>query len=317
MLYNAVFTSWPCIATYIFERDCNYEYSMMVPQLYEAGHKKVFFNYKAFWKWILLALFHGAIAYFIPMYGLYGSTDSRGTTMEHWVVSTLSFSIILHVVTYKLYVDTYFWGKWNLVLTIGSLFIYYIVVGLGSIPLVANIIQPEASGVLFVLIQNQKFWFIIIITPFICLIPDVSIVMIQRTYFKNPSDIIASMQKNKIKNFSSSPMSNVKSLSSMLKPKAQAYKMEDWLKTPEDNTKAKINESEFFEFRTVNATNGNIYNNSIELKVHEKQHQNSNENLEDYRTAKDMTMNGKSIFAEDQTIHSRMKSIQQFSPGNV
>ena len=135
--------------------------------LYEAGHKKVFFNYKEFWKWIALALLHGATSYFIPMYGLKGPTDSSGMTIEHWAVSTVSFSIILHVVTYKLFVDTYFWGKLNLLLTGFSVLIYYIVVILGSIPFLANLIQPEASGVFFILAQNPKFWFMIIIVPFI------------------------------------------------------------------------------------------------------------------------------------------------------
>lgn len=167
MLYNAVFTSWPCIATYVFERDCNHHYSLTVPKLYEAGQKKVYFNYTEFWKWIALALFHGAVAYFIPLYGLSGPADATGTTMEHWTISTVCFSIILHVVTYKLFIDTYFWIKMNIVLTVASIGIYYLVVVIGSVPFIANMVQPEASGVFFVLAGNPRFWIMIMIVPFI------------------------------------------------------------------------------------------------------------------------------------------------------
>jgi phospholipid-transporting ATPase len=126
------------------------------------------------------------VSYFIPMYGMYGPTDSSGRTNEHWVVSTVSFTIILHVVTYKLFVDTYFWGKINIIMAAVSILIYYIVVILGSIPLVANLIQPEASGVFFILAANPRFWMMIIIVPFVCLLPDITIVSIKRMFFKKP-----------------------------------------------------------------------------------------------------------------------------------
>ena len=184
MLYNAVFTSWPCIGTFVFERDVTREKSLKTPQLYMAGHKKYYFNYREFWKWIILALYHGMVTYFIPMYGLFGPTDKHGRTSEHWVISTVSFSIILHVVTYKLYVDTYFWSKLNIIFSILSIVIFYITVTIGSIPAIANLIQPEASGVFFIVAANPKFWFIIIICPFICLLPDITLITIQRSFYK-------------------------------------------------------------------------------------------------------------------------------------
>jgi magnesium-transporting ATPase (P-type) len=45
MLYNALWTSWPCMFTFIFERDLDYEFSLKNPILYEAGPKKVYFNF--------------------------------------------------------------------------------------------------------------------------------------------------------------------------------------------------------------------------------------------------------------------------------
>ena len=234
MLYNAVFTSWPWIFTFVFDRDVGFENSMNIPKLYQAGQAKYYFGYLTFWKWIFLAIFHGWVAYFLPMYGMYGPYDSSGKTWEHWVSSTVSFSIILHVVTYKLFIDWYFLNKINLLMALISIFLYYIVLILGSVPTLANLIQPEANGVFFILVTNPKFWFLIIIGPFIWLLPDITIVTFRRMFFKTPADLIAECEKKRI------PVP----LKSNEVTRAKNYEMSDWLK-PDPNSKAKINESDF------------------------------------------------------------------------
>lgn len=70
MLYNAFWTSWPCIFTYILERDVGYERSLAYPVLYKAGHKKYYFNFRRFWGWMLTALLHGTMAFFVVQKGL-------------------------------------------------------------------------------------------------------------------------------------------------------------------------------------------------------------------------------------------------------
>ena len=66
MLYNALWTSWPCLFTFIFDRDVDYEYSLRSTKLYAAGHNKYYFNYSVFWKYMGMALYHGWICYFFP-----------------------------------------------------------------------------------------------------------------------------------------------------------------------------------------------------------------------------------------------------------
>ena len=72
MLYNVFWTSWPCIFTYVFDRDVDGKTSMANPILYGGGPKHIYFNFKEFWKWMLLALFHGWVCYFVPIYGFNG-----------------------------------------------------------------------------------------------------------------------------------------------------------------------------------------------------------------------------------------------------
>ena len=128
MLYNAVWTSWPCMFTYFFERDADYDFSLKNPILYIAGHKKVYFNFRVFWKYILMAYIHGLICYLFPLLGFDDQIDDSGRTFDTWFHSTLSFTLILHIVTYKLLVDSTMWNYINLTMCLISLVLYYVCV---------------------------------------------------------------------------------------------------------------------------------------------------------------------------------------------
>ena len=67
MLYNAVFTSWHCLFAMLLEKDCNEHYSFKYPEIYQAGQLGKYFNYGIFWKWIILALWHGLVCFYIPI----------------------------------------------------------------------------------------------------------------------------------------------------------------------------------------------------------------------------------------------------------
>lgn len=109
MLYNVFWTSWPCIFTFVFERDVDAKTSIMTPILYEAGPKAVYFNFRVFWKWMLLAVYHGWVCYFFPILGLKGIESVAGYSSQHWTVSSISFTLCLQIVTFKLYLESYFW----------------------------------------------------------------------------------------------------------------------------------------------------------------------------------------------------------------
>lgn len=68
MLYNSVWTSWPCLFNYAFDQDCNIEFSYRYPKLYTAGQKNYYFNMRGFWVWIIYALFHGTVCFWLPVF---------------------------------------------------------------------------------------------------------------------------------------------------------------------------------------------------------------------------------------------------------
>lgn len=106
LLYNAMWTSWTCLFAYMFDRDVNDHYSYKYPVLYKAGQVQYYFGYKIFWMWILLALWHGASIYFIPFYGLEGAMNSEGLSEDLWMISSVSFTIVVHTVIFKLLLES-------------------------------------------------------------------------------------------------------------------------------------------------------------------------------------------------------------------
>jgi magnesium-transporting ATPase (P-type) len=67
-MYNAVWTSWPCLFFFGLDIDANAKNSIKFPELYAAGHTNYYFNLKTFWKWMAFAFYQGALAFFVPSY---------------------------------------------------------------------------------------------------------------------------------------------------------------------------------------------------------------------------------------------------------
>ncbi len=114
MLYNAVWTSWLCLFAYSFEQDVDDRRSIENPRLYLAGQKKVYFNFKVFWKWVVLSIVHGVFCFYVPLWGLEGTLGAGGRTYDHWMHTTLSFTAIVHLVTFKLFLETNYWNVINM-----------------------------------------------------------------------------------------------------------------------------------------------------------------------------------------------------------
>lgn len=63
-MYNAFFTSWHCLFSQLMEKDINDHFSYRFPVVYKAGQKGLYFNFKVFWKWIVLAIWHGVVCFY-------------------------------------------------------------------------------------------------------------------------------------------------------------------------------------------------------------------------------------------------------------
>ena len=142
MLYNSMWSSLTCLFAYSFERDVDEKYVDMYPILYQAGQKRIYFSYFIFWKWVISAIIHGIVVYFGTTMGFRGAIDSSGRTEEMWFASTIAFSCILHLVTFKLLIETIFLNWIVAAAAVFSLVLYWFMTICMNTDILAPLIQP-------------------------------------------------------------------------------------------------------------------------------------------------------------------------------
>ena len=195
-MYNAIFTSWCCIFVFSFEKDVELNIVKKFPVLYEAGQRNYFFNLKIFWKYIFYAVLHCVLCFLISQYLFLNIADTKGIFYSHWQKSTVNFSLIIHIVSYKLLIISDYWNLLNLLVSLFSLLLYYMIVFALSSDFFAFKLQNELAGVMLGLFKTFKFWVVIIFCPFIILVIDITMKQIEYNAFPNPIEYIKQQLNN-------------------------------------------------------------------------------------------------------------------------
>jgi succinate-acetate transporter protein len=102
------------MATYIFEQDISRETCLRYPNSYGAGQVNAYFTFSVFWKWLLLAIWHGSLAFWVPILGLADPMDDTGLNSGLFLISTISFTLIIFIVTLKLLNESLYWSYLNM-----------------------------------------------------------------------------------------------------------------------------------------------------------------------------------------------------------
>lgn len=195
-MYNAVWTSWQCLFAYTIEQDVNDEYIYKYPTLYAAGQKGIYFGFKVFWRWIFFSIWHGGIVYTGTVYGLSGPTQESGITNNHWWISSIAFTVIIHIIVIKLFMETHFWNWYSAITGIACLLLYYATVLLLSTQFISNMIQPELYFEYYLILSDAKGVLTIFLLPIVALIPDITFLFVTKLFFPTPTDYVMQLQKN-------------------------------------------------------------------------------------------------------------------------
>ena len=200
MLYNILFSSWHCLIAFYLEKDVNDHLSFRYSKIYQAGQLGKTFNFLVFWKWILMAMVHGAFCFYLPIISGTAALSDSGQRGEHWHHATTSFTVIIHLVFYKLLLETRHLNLYTVLTGMLSLLIYYMVLFYFSeINAVSEALQPELQGVMQGLIETPNFWVKIGVTPLVCLVPDLFMKLLQKLFYPNPIDKVLQLTKEKTK----------------------------------------------------------------------------------------------------------------------
>mmetsp|Transcript_20740 Transcript_20740/g.3354 ORF Transcript_20740/g.3354 Transcript_20740/m.3354 type:complete len:90 (+) Transcript_20740:427-696(+) len=74
---------------------------------------------------MILSIWHGLICYWAPLLYLDGPINETGMDIGLWVISTISFTLVIHIITLKLYIESDFLNIFNVTAGIFSVVLYY------------------------------------------------------------------------------------------------------------------------------------------------------------------------------------------------
>ena len=195
MMFNAVWTSWPCMLTFILEQDLNAEDSFKFPIAYQAGQLRQLFSLKIFWSWMIAAMWHGSISLFLPFAAMAYAVDDDGRDSGLWWVSTLSFTLIIHIISFKMLMVSSYWNKLSLIGVIGGLGLYYISIIFLNTAAVASRIQPGLNQLFYALMSRPKVWIVIFFVPIIALLPDYVLTSWNKIFHPTPIDNLMAIKR--------------------------------------------------------------------------------------------------------------------------
>lgn len=105
-LYNALWTSLTCLFAFAFENDTHDpRIDIEHTKLFKIGQWGKYFSILIFWKWVLQAFYQGCVIFWMT-HALAGPVDSTGKTSDHWYISSIAFTCVIHLVTLKLILET-------------------------------------------------------------------------------------------------------------------------------------------------------------------------------------------------------------------
>lgn len=118
--------------------------------------------------------------------------------MSHWFVTTTAFTVIIHIIIYKLLLETVYWNTLSIGTIVLCFALYYIMTfGLSFNP-ISILFQPQLNGTLIDMIgtETPNFWILLIVLPFFALTPDITITLFQRVFYPTPVDSVMITQKS-------------------------------------------------------------------------------------------------------------------------
>ena len=59
---------------------------------------------------MIMAIFHGSLCFWIPIFSFKDPIATDGCANGHWFISTFAFTLVIHVIIYKLMVESVQWN---------------------------------------------------------------------------------------------------------------------------------------------------------------------------------------------------------------
>eukprot|EP00051_Salpingoeca_urceolata_P016661 m.223052 g.223052 ORF g.223052 m.223052 type:complete len:1149 (-) comp18744_c2_seq2:55-3501(-) len=166
MLYNVIFTSVPGLIAGVFDQDVTAETAAANPQLYMSSQRNAYFSHTFFWLWIVDSIYQSLVVFGVSALAV--GTSHTGREFDLYEVGTVMFTSVVLIVNIKLLLDTKTWTRSLVASIIISVVLYFVFL------FIYQSIVPDhvfSFGAIFHLIGTIQFWFSIILTVVVALLP--------------------------------------------------------------------------------------------------------------------------------------------------
>ncbi|ETW06505.1 hypothetical protein, variant 3 [Aphanomyces invadans] len=184
LAYNALFTSYPCVAGFSLDQHVAMPAMLKLPKLYQLGQLRQSYNESVFVLHVVLAMYHAALCYFIPQCLL-----AHDVVVGQWAVSIASFACVIVVVTIRMLTQVQCFTRVVVWVTGFSIVVDFGAMLVLSTPTMARVLQPQAHSVMFVLVMEPRFYLALVLTSTVSFLTDLAAHYIQRQCAPTPQDI--------------------------------------------------------------------------------------------------------------------------------
>lgn len=172
--YNIAWTLLPVVAVGVFDKDLPDRMLLEHPQLYQAGIRKYYYNYRVFWGWVANAIFHSFICFWFVMLTFRNQLPyENGHALDLFSLGSISFTCVVVVVTLKLGLETRFWTWVNHFTVWGSLIVYAMWLMVYSVFFEGTSMGGDLYRSVFQLYEAGTYFLCIIFVTVLCLSRDV------------------------------------------------------------------------------------------------------------------------------------------------
>ena len=75
-----------------------------------------------------------------------------------------------------------------------GLALFYLVAFLFAMPSVANLFQPQLNGLMFSMIADIRYFYLVVAVPLVALLPDITYNLVKQVFYPAVEDILMYMQ---------------------------------------------------------------------------------------------------------------------------
>ncbi|KAK9509761.1 hypothetical protein O3M35_007001 [Rhynocoris fuscipes] len=188
-LYNVIFTAAPPLAIGLFDKVCSAETMLKYPKLY--GHGARDFGIMIFWLWITNALVHSVLLFWLPLLCVSdGNVWKNGREGGYLILGNFVYTYVVTTVCLKAGLHMNFWTVVTHLAIWGSIIAWFLLILVYSYlwPLVP--FGAVMVGMDRMIFTSWVFWFALVLIPIAVLIPDLAVIVIQRTIFKSLTEAV-------------------------------------------------------------------------------------------------------------------------------